>query len=537
MKKTLASLLACAMLVATMPMAMAANPTDLKTLLTESGYAGTVSGAVTVKVDMKAQDGAASFQDNLGPAKSPANTTLNFKADFDVADLKASYDAYIEKLVALINMNGGTETANLLAKLDDAEITGSFNATINADSGITMPADATYALSGDAATIFTMNAPVTVDQACTITFDVNPGVTKADFDAAFAAGNTLTLTCEGATIAAYGSYNVVGTFSGATDIWDGTDKIASLIYNTADPEAADTINITISAPSAPPAGGGSLTTPIQPDGPSTPSDTTITVPADTEGTIYTVPSTIEKNEEVKIAFAGAAVPIALPVNGADNGTILVRVDENDEEVILKKAFVEDKEIIVALTGNTTIKAIDNDKHFIDVPATSWFADCVDFVAAREIFNGTAPQIFSPNGDMTRGMFAQVINNLEYNPNSTVDDLFNDMNGHWSIDAVHWAAEAGIVTGYPDGSFRADKNISREQIAAMLYRYAGSPEVEIDLGDFEDADDVSEYAEAAISWAIAEGIITGVTSTTLKPGNNATRAQVAAMLMRYIISLR
>ncbi len=165
--------------------------------------------------------------------------------------------------------------------------------------------------------------------------------------------------------------------------------------------------------------------------------------------------------------------------------------------------------------------------------TDWFAAPVNFVAAREIFNGTGEGIFDPDSSMTRGMLAKVLHNLENNPEATSENIFGDADGHWAEDSVAWAAEKGIVSGYEDGTFGVDDEITREQLATMLYRYAGSPEVTGNLDKYTDKTSVSDYAEKAVIWAVEVGIISGTTETTLDAKGLATRAQVAAMIMRFI----
>jgi hypothetical protein len=135
--------------------------------------------------------------------------------------------------------------------------------------------------------------------------------------------------------------------------------------------------------------------------------------------------------------------------------------------------------------------------------------------------------------MTRGMLAQVLHNLETDPETVPLDAFQDVDvDDWYAEAVAWAADAGIVTGYGNGTFGPNDNITRQQVAVMLWRYAGQPTASADSIDtFGDADSVSTYAQQAMAWAIENGIINGINGN-LSPNSNATRAQVATMMMRY-----
>lgn len=127
----------------------------------------------------------------------------------------------------------------------------------------------------------------------------------------------------------------------------------------------------------------------------------------------------------------------------------------------------------------------------------------------------------------------VLHNLENNPACGYKGVFPDVeDGAWYAEAIAWAAEQGIVGGYGNGQFGPNDSITREQLAVMLYRYAGSPTVPDLPLNFTDASEVSEYALGAMRWAVGEGIINGIGNGLLSPKGKATRAQVAAMLMRY-----
>lgn len=162
------------------------------------------------------------------------------------------------------------------------------------------------------------------------------------------------------------------------------------------------------------------------------------------------------------------------------------------------------------------------------------ADAVAYVSSRELFKGVSSDEFGPSGSMTRGMLATVLYRYAGEPAVTAENSFGDVKpGAYYENAVKWAAANGIVTGYSDGTFQPDKSVTREQLAAILYRYAGSPQEIGTLSGFNDAGSVSDYAVNAVSWAVKAGIITGNgSSTTLDPQGSATRAQVATMMKRF-----
>ena len=170
--------------------------------------------------------------------------------------------------------------------------------------------------------------------------------------------------------------------------------------------------------------------------------------------------------------------------------------------------------------------------FSDVPQTSWFADAVKYVSENKLMNGTSTTAFSPNENMSRAMLATVLYRMS-GETAEADSSFGDVSSSaYYAAAVNWASSKGIVNGKDSGMFSPDLSITREQLAAMLYRYAGEPSVSADLSAYTDAVSISPYAEKAVEWCVAEGILTGRTASTLAPQDTATRAECAAMLQRF-----
>ena len=157
--------------------------------------------------------------------------------------------------------------------------------------------------------------------------------------------------------------------------------------------------------------------------------------------------------------------------------------------------------------------------FKDVPQNSWFASAVQYVTSNSLMNGTSTTAFSPSATMSRGMLMTVL--ARYAGESTEGGTV------WYEKGMNWAKSKGIS----DGS-APNRNITREQLAAMLYRYAGEPDGAADLSAYTDAGAVSTYAEKAVQWCVKNGILTGKTSSTLAPKATATRAECAAMLQRF-----
>lgn len=157
--------------------------------------------------------------------------------------------------------------------------------------------------------------------------------------------------------------------------------------------------------------------------------------------------------------------------------------------------------------------------FKDVPQNSWFAGAVQYVTSSSLMNGTSTTAFSPSATMSRGMLMTVL--ARYAGESTEGGTV------WYEKGMNWAKNKGIS----DGS-APNRNITREQLAAMLYRYAGEPDGAADLSAYADAGSVSAYAETAVQWCVKNGILTGKTSSTLAPKATATRAECAVMLQRF-----
>ena len=226
--------------------------------------------------------------------------------------------------------------------------------------------------------------------------------------------------------------------------------------------------------------------------------------------------------------------ITVPVKDPTPGQVAVVVNKDGTETIVPRSVVTESGVSLTARDGQTIKIIDNSKDYDDVAGVPWAQDAVDFVSARELFTGTGERTFSPNTQMTRGMLVTVLHRLEGTPRATMEALFDDIEeGKYYTEAALWASEKKIVAG-TDKGFEPEGLITREQFAVLLYRYAGSPAVEeTPVEGFVDASYVSDWAVAAMNWAVASGIITGRGSGILDPGANASRAEVATMLQRFV----
>ena len=177
--------------------------------------------------------------------------------------------------------------------------------------------------------------------------------------------------------------------------------------------------------------------------------------------------------------------------------------------------------------------------FTDVNFTEWYYDAVNYVYMNGLMTGKDSTTFAPLEPLARAQFATVLHRMNGAQAMEYTDVFADVGeGAWYEDAVLWAAKAGVVTGYSNGCFGPSDDINREQMAVMMYRYAGykgyNLSVKADFSHYQDAGNVSEFAEEAMQWAVGEGIITGkYNETMLEPQGNASRAECSMIMMRFV----
>lgn len=174
----------------------------------------------------------------------------------------------------------------------------------------------------------------------------------------------------------------------------------------------------------------------------------------------------------------------------------------------------------------------------DVPKGSWYKEYVDQVVAQELMNGTGENTFAPDATLSRSMFVTVLNRAAGSPDVVRYDTFPDVEKNsWYAVAVNWGVDAGIVQGYPDGRFGVNDPLTREQMVTILYRYTtaaqsvSAPTNALDT--FVDRDSVSSYAVDAFRWAVSQGLISGKGQGKLDPKNTSTRAEAAAVVLRYL----
>ena len=288
----------------------------------------------------------------------------------------------------------------------------------------------------------------------------------------------------------------------------------------------DTIVVTYTKPSS----GGS-------SGGSSSGKTTykVTTSAVNNGGVNASPSNAEK---------GAAITITLsPDKGYKLDKLTVTDGSGKTVSTVKKSdtvYTFTMPASAVKVGVSYVKATEtpSETKFNDVSANDWFASAVDYVTGKGMMNGTADNTFSPKANTTRGMVVTVLYRLENQPSTSAASFTDVASGAYYANAVAWANANGIVSGYGSGKFGPNDKVTREQLAAILYRYAQYKKYDVSVGEdtnilsYNDAQSISSYAIPAIQWACGAGVVTGKSGSKLDPKGNATRAEVAAMLMRF-----
>lgn len=313
-----------------------------------------------------------------------------------------------------------------------------------------------------------------------------------------------------------------------TAVSEGT---ATITVTTEDGQkvATCTVTVRIESGSGGTSGGGSSDS-------TTPTSYAITAMDTVGGAITISPKAASKGETVTIT--------AVPDVGFTLETLSV-TDKNDNKIELTKK-TETSYTFKMPASKVTVSATFTEivvepepiiLPFDDISQSAWYYGAVEYVYSNDMMQGTSATTFSPEVEMSRGMIATVLYRLENTPALTGSTSFSDVGGNeWYTDAIQWAAENNIMSGYGNNRFGPMDSVTREQLAVILYNYAASKgisvEAEGDLSVFHDAENVSDWAEKAISWAVGVGLLSGKGNGILDPTGTATRAEVAQILMNY-----
>lgn len=251
---------------------------------------------------------------------------------------------------------------------------------------------------------------------------------------------------------------------------------------------------------------------------------------------------------VKVDKTKAAAGDTVTLTAAGEGTLTV-TDANGKTVALtdlgsgKYTFKMPSAKVSVGFKTTADQPCDGGKDcpsapFTDVDTAKWYHLSVDYVLTHKMMNGVSSRAFAPNANLTRGMLVQILYNLEGKPKGTAANFSDVQADAWYAEAVGWAASNKVVTGYADGTFRPNAAITREQAAAILYRYAQSKGIDVSVGEntnilsYVDVQQASEYAIPALQWAVGAGVLNGKNGGRLAPTGTATRAEIAAIMQRW-----
>ena len=407
----------------------------------------------------------------------------------------------------------------------------------NGQVTLSFAAAGSYVLSamGDEFTnIFSPWLPVTVTAAPKSNDAGVSSVTVAGVEATAGENNTYTVTLPYGTDVTAGSFVIVTSDAGATvgaltnegNVWTFTvtaeDRVTSKTYTV-------TVSFT-EAPKSNDAGVSSITVAGFKAVAGANNSYTVTVPY----------GTVVKTGSFVIVTRHPRATVSALTNTRNIWSFTVTAEDGVTTAVYTVT------VNTAALPEPITPGVDNKKPaskpevklpFTDVSTSDWFYDDVAFVYENGLFSGTDSRSFSPNASMTRAMLVTVLYRLEGEPTVTGRSSFTDVrSGAYYEKSVIWAAANGIVTGTDSTSFSPDAKVTREQLAAILYRYAQYRKLDTDasakLNSFTDADSVSAYASEALGWAVSEGLINGA-SGKLMPKGDATRAQVAAILHRFV----
>ena len=407
----------------------------------------------------------------------------------------------------------------------------------NGQVTLSFAAAGSYVLSamGDEFTnIFSPWLPVTVTAAPKSSNADVSSVTVAGVEATAGENNTYTVTLPYGTDVTAGSFVIVTSDAGATvGALTNEGNVWTFTVTAEDGVTSKTYTVTVSfteAPKSNDAGVSSITVAGFKAVAGANNSYTVTVPY----------GTVVKTGSFVIVTRHPRATVSALTNTRNIWSFTVTAEDGVTTAVYTVT------VNTAALPEPITPGVDNKKPaskpevklpFTDVSTSDWFYDDVAFVYKNGLFSGTDSRSFSPNASMTRAMLVTVLYRLEGEPTVTGRSSFTDVrSGAYYEKSVIWAAANGIVTGTDSTSFSPDAKVTREQLAAILYRYAQYRKLDTDasakLNSFTDADSVSAYASEALGWAVSEGLINGA-SGKLMPKGDATRAQVAAILHRFV----
>ena len=506
------------------------------------GKSGTVYGDVTLEDDLEIASGETLTIPDDSSLNSNGKLTNNGKIIVDnggklEGEPTGSGTVKIAPTITTENLTNGEVGTLYTAKLEadgDTPITWGLASDSFLPAGLSLSADGT--ISGKPTTANTYTFTVTATNASgsdskqfSLTIDPKQtvsvtGVTLDQAELSLYTGESKTLIAtvqpSDATIqnVTWESSNTeVATVDANGKVTAEGEGEATITVTTADGGKTATCTVTVTRPYIPPAN----------------PNYRITVEA-TQGGAVTADPTAAK--------AGTTVTLTpVPDRGYQVGTVAV-TDRFGEPV----AVTEQADGTYTFTmpnGQVTVTVTfaEAPLPFHDVAEGDWFYDAVRYAYENGLMDGVGDNLFAPNSETTRAQLVTILYRLAGEPEPGGDSGFSDVEtGTWYTDAVAWAAQNGIVNGVSDTEFAPGDDITREQLAVILYRYAAYQGYDVsqraDLSGFGDASSISGYAQEALSWAHAQGLVLGFEDGSLRPQGTASRAQIAAVLMRFLAAV-
>ncbi|MBE5039502.1 S-layer homology domain-containing protein [Ructibacterium gallinarum] len=449
-------------------------------------------GSVEVPADLQASNGSSVYQDAM--VEIDAGDSINLKATVDMSSVREAFESYVAEAKATINEIADEETKNLLLqKLAESQISGSFEILLKYPKSLTLPTavtggEALYGFSSAAEKVFEEESRevVAVDSntsALKIVIKVAGPVqddgsrlgycTESEVEANIDEYlPDLEFVAANIDIPQRGVYLFSGEMTGETTV-KGNNTERTITY-----------------------------TAVQKPGNENPEDNTgISVSVEATGS-----SAYPVGPGTSVGGSGSKLP----------GTSVI------------------------LPGTSTSSSSSEETDavaFYDVNAQDWFYDGVSYVVSNGLMNGVSSNEFAPYEETTRAMICTILWRMENSPAAGATAVYGDVaSDAYYASPIAWATQAGIVNGYGDGLFGPDDVITREQMAAILNRYAnykGAKAVQFaDLSAYQDASSVSDWATQNMAWAVGAGLISGKENNNLDPSASAIRAEVATIFMRY-----
>lgn len=468
-------------------------------ITTTDGGNGTTKPGISYKLEMSKTVSIVNGEtESLGTAIVPTGWTLNVDPS-----------------------NNDVVTINELAA-----DTGAVTATANSVGTVTVK----FSITNDSGIVL-------AEQTCKITVTAKPvpvtGITLSETSLSLREGKTETLT---ATVEPENATDKTITWTSSDESIakvDANGVVTAVSAGTATIKATigtvfDECAVTVTKK---PSNSGNSSTPTY----------TVSTPSKVEnGTVNVSPKSASKGTTVTITVkpdSGYELD-DLTVTDKNGDTVKLTRKSDTQYTFTMPASKVDIEVTFAEIDTTCDGGRDCPSyHFVDVNVNDWYHEAVDYMVERGLMNGTSATTFAPNTTTTRAMLVSVLYRMENYPAVVGAASFNDVPaGQYYTDAVAWASANGIVTGYGNGNFGPNDTLTREQMAAIIYRYAAYKGYDVsaraNLSGYTDAAQISGYAADAMAWINAEDIIGGTSATTLSPAGNATRCQFAVILMRF-----